>query len=195
MDSLSDYKLREYQESIQTLLSKALDPQHLPELSRLSKRKELWKTRLREEWKNKKTPTYSRQDIIILNMQNLQELQNTQDDMIIRGTIEARPDSRNLTVERNGGTYGFDPARQDYMDEPLENDKLDEKSVNERVIIHKESGAVNMIRTVQNFIKLFETNGATKNLELRTFRHFLQKFMPQLWVNLSSTQDSDTLFD
>ena len=50
MDSLAEYKLQEYQQSIQELLSNALDPEHMTALSRITNKKELWKKRLRDQW-------------------------------------------------------------------------------------------------------------------------------------------------
>ena len=175
MDSLAEYKLLEYQQSIQELLSNALDAEHLPALSRITNKKELWKKRLRDQWLRKKEPALSKKDIILMNMQSAQEENENRDNFEARGTdFSSRPHRQELIIQLGEGFFGYDPTKQDWSEDPIQNDKFEVHSIKSKVVVDKFSSAVNLISTLTNLIKLFKENGATKILELKTLQFVIK---------------------
>ena len=200
MNNLLQYRSQKQYENVLNLLTEAL-PDNLEiqtKLDSLITKKSSHIKKLLRKWIKRYLPIYSEKDIRELNLEFLSDKIRNIGDRFTRGyEAQCNVDSKSWILKQNSCWLGWNPDQNEYFSDPIEfGGNLDfERNFENLVISDGMSNSINLIWTIQNFLKKGQQMGLCDADWISVFLLMAKKYLPLVFTSLSRhSGNADSLF-
>jgi hypothetical protein len=200
MNNLLQYRSQKQYENVLNLLTDAL-PDNLvlqTKLDSLITKKSSHIKKLLRKWIKRYLPIYSEKDIRELNLEFLSDKIRMIGDRLTRGyENQCNVDSKSWILKQNSCWLGWNPDDNQYFSDPIEfgGDLNFERNFENLVISDGLSNSINLIWTIEFFLKKGQEMGLCDADWISVFLMMAKKYLPLVFTSLSRhSVNADSLF-